>query len=112
MIKMEALDLQKSMPLIYEGCHLYLRQVARSLLRKKFEDDGTDAAQHPLFPDLQPRYPVQRPKGDEPEYIKLENLSRSDATYNIERLRAEAQSKLAHADALQSWLSNRYRHSA
>ena len=109
MIELDALELQTTNPRVYIGCHLQLRQIARSLLRKKFEDDGAEADQHPLFPDLQPRYPIQRPSGEESEYIKLENLSRPDAIYNIERLRAEARSKLEHADALQSWMMWRYR---
>jgi hypothetical protein len=110
MIELDAVELQISNPRVYIGCHLQLRQIARGQLRVRYEDDGDeDADQHPLFPGLQRRYPVQRPAGEEPEYIKLDCLSRPDAIYNIERLRCEARSKLQHADALQSWLVHRFR---
>jgi hypothetical protein len=107
MIELDAVALQQDNPRVYIGCHLQLRQIARGILRERYEDTG-DGDQHPLFPNLQRRYPVQRPTGDEPEYIKLENLSRPDALYNIERLRCEARSKLEHADALESWLKHRF----
>lgn len=45
----------------YFGCHLYLRQIARMLLRKRFEpDDPNEAQQHELWPDLQAHYPEAR----------------------------------------------------
>jgi hypothetical protein len=107
MVVLGATELRKTYPDVYIGCHLQVRQIARGQLRQRWENPETDDDEHPLFPGLQRRYPVQRPAGEEPEYIKLENLSRPDAIYNIERLRLEARSKLEHADALQSWLVHR-----
>ena len=60
-----------SLPLVYLGCHLELRQIARNLLRQHFEEPPPPAAeltQHELFPDLQRRYPSARSKASsEPE---------------------------------------------
>lgn len=100
-----------SKPLVYLGCHLELRQIARGLLRSWFEDADPDEHQHELWPDLQWRYPTARSSGgDEPEYVKLEEMSDNDIDYNVTRLRNEARSKLAHADALEAY--GRRRHAA
>lgn len=96
-------------PLVYIGCHLELRQIARGILRQQFEPENEDEhTEHPLFPGLQWRYPVRRadPK-DEPQYELLELLSDDDALYNIDRLRSEAEKKLKHADRLEAWRRNR-----
>jgi hypothetical protein len=92
-------------PLVHLGCHLELRQLARSILREWFEgeQEDHDSAQHELFPNLQRRYPVQRTRGDEPEYVRLEDMSIADLRFNVGRLRREAHAKLAHADALEAF---------
>jgi hypothetical protein len=98
-----------SLPLVYLGCHLELRQIARGLLRLHFEDiaDPSDdeQAQHEMFPHLQWRYPAERKKGAdaEPEYVRLEELSKADIAFNVKRLRREGRAKLAHADALEAF---------
>lgn len=96
-------------PLIWIGCHLELRQIARSLLRKRFEpeDDGKDGCDE-LFPDLQWRYPAARSANEpEPSYILREMMSDTDVGYNVARLRAEAAAKNQHADALEAWHKTR-----
>lgn len=99
---------RSSVRLVYLGCHLELRQIARSVLRMRFEDeDGRDddddpTRQHELFPELQWRYPTARSRDAEPEYVRLEFLTDGDIQFNVERLRREGRSKLAHADALEA----------
>lgn len=88
---------------------LALRQIARSLLRGKFEPEKQEEAeQHELFPKLQARYPAAHNKNaSEPVYVKLECLTDDDISWNVARLRAEAQSKQEHADALEAWAQDR-----
>jgi hypothetical protein len=93
----------KGYPLVYVGCHLQLRQIARGILREQFEPEDGQVVEHPLFPGLQWRYPIARAKDGEPQYVLLELLSNEDAIYNIDRLRSEAKEKLKHADALEAW---------
>ena len=105
---MAALDGDKrSPPLIYRAAHLQLRQLARGICRKKFEDDGKEAEQSDLFPNLQKRYPAAHVPDAEPEYVLLEHLTDKDVRFNVRRLRMEADSKLHHADALEAWWRNR-----
>ena len=100
--------------LVQLGCHLELRQIARSVLRTVFEPsaeaatqlvDGEAQRQHELFPDLQWRYPKARTAGknEEPVYVRLEELTPNDVAFNVSRLRSEALAKLAHADALERY---------
>jgi hypothetical protein len=92
--------------LVYTGCHLQLRQIAREFLRGKYEPDGEteDDAQHELWPDLQRRYPTAKTaRTPDPEYVLLEHLNDADVGYNLARLRSEAVAKLRHADALEAW---------
>lgn len=100
-----------SIPLVYLAAHLELRQIARGLLRQWFEEDEEDpeneSKQHELFPGLQRRYPVARNKGDEPEYVRLEEMTDEDGEYNMTRLRREAMAKLHHVDALAAYLRQR-----
>src|SRR5215467_432595 len=64
---------RSSVELVYQGCHLQLRQIARSLLRLHFENANDPAddesAQHELFPELQWRYPAAHSAGGEPQYV-------------------------------------------
>jgi hypothetical protein len=96
-----------SPPLVYLAAHLQLRQLARSICRRKFEDGDDDTEQHELFPNLQKRYPAAHSPDSEPEYVLLDHLSKDDVTFNVHRLRSEAQAKLRHADALEAWWQNR-----
>jgi hypothetical protein len=104
---MELIDSERRAPLlVHLGCNLQLRQIAREMLRGKYEPDGdSDAdAQHSLWPELQKRYPTAKSARDgDPEYVLLEHLTDADLAYNIARLRSEAQSKLRHATALEAW---------
>ena len=99
-----------SPPLVSLGCHLQLRQIARGLLRKRYEDDDEDSDQDDLFPELQARYPTARSRHlEEPEYILREKMSDEDINYNVHRLRQEAEAKLSHADALEAYGRTRKR---
>jgi len=104
---MQEIDPEKKSPeLAYRAAHLQLRQMARGLCRKQWEDDTEDSErdQHELFPDLQRRYPTARSSGwEEPEYILLEHLTKRDVDYNVVRLRREGATKLRRADALEAW---------
>ena len=99
---------QRVYPLVYKAAHLELRQIAREACRDKWETDA-DRDRHPMFPDLQWRYPVPREIGAEPVYVLLEHLTDSDVAYNVARLRADAAARLKHADALEEWGKGRPR---
>lgn len=104
-----ATRLQHEKPLIYIGCHLYLRQLARGICASTFEDQE-GLAQHDLFPALQRRYPVARAAGsEEPQYVKLELMTEADVEYNVSRLRMEANAKQKHADALEAWARDNFK---
>lgn len=92
---------------VYGAAHLELRQLARSILRHAADPAEEGAEQHELFPGLQRRYPSAE-SGEEPVYVKLEHLTEDDVRFNVARLRAEATTKLAHADALEAWWQNRH----
>lgn len=99
------LDPDRSSPLlVYAGCNLELRQIARGQLRGRFQPDDTEGEEHDLFPDLQRRYPTARSASKEdPEYVLLEHLEAVDIGFNVERLRAEGRAKLKHADSLEAY---------
>jgi hypothetical protein len=100
-----------SPPLAYLGCHLELRQIARQLLRKWFETEETDdeMVQHELFPGLQRRYPISKAdSGEEPVYVRLEDMTEADIAYNVARLEREGHAKLAHANALRAFGVERF----
>jgi hypothetical protein len=91
-------------PLVYIGCHLELRQLARKILRERFEpEEDADKVTHPLFPELQWRYPIDPPKTEEPQYVLLELLRKQDWRFNVNRLRGDAKRRLRHADKLEAW---------
>lgn len=94
---------QASPSLVYIAANLQLRQIARGMCRNRFEADEEQTDQHSLWPNLQTRYPAVHSKDSEPEYVLLEDLTKADVEYNVQRLRAEAEAKLAHADALEAW---------
>jgi hypothetical protein len=85
------------------GCHLALRQIARSMLRQRFQEEQ-DSDQGTLFPTsaLQQRYPSARNQaGAECEYVQLEAMSPADFVFIVARLRKEGKTKSRHADALE-----------
>jgi hypothetical protein len=101
-----------SIPLVFLGCHLQLRQIARGICRSLFEpeDEQQDTvARDTLFPELQWRYPEPHRKDEEPSYVLREEMSASVVSFNVERLRTEGMAKLRHADALAAWHRNRSR---
>jgi hypothetical protein len=105
-------DVERHHPLIYLGCHLELRQLARQQLAKRFEPDDDDkGARDELFPELQWRYPIapngDHSRSDEPQYILREMMSGTDVQYNVDRLRSEAAAKNKHANDLENWYRNR-----
>lgn len=81
---------------------LELRQMARSLCRKRTcIDDDSAAEQQTLFDgQLQRRYPATR-RGDE-VYVLREYMTLDERIANISRLENEGRAKLRHADALRS----------
>jgi len=107
-----------SVPAVLAGCHLALRQIARRLLRTRFEnasDDDEDAVgpeqsehedeaaepeQPDMFPQLQRRYPSSKQAG---EYVLREQMSDADISFNAARLRKEAGTKSKHADLLEQF---------
>ena len=94
----------KSPLLVRVACHLELRQLARGLLREVFERGESVDDSHPLFPELQWRYPQASRKGDaEPSYVLLDEMTPKDIGYNVDRLRMEGRAKLAHADRLEAF---------
>lgn len=108
---MVELDPSKIAPhLVYRAAHLQLRQIARGLCRRQYDDDaGEPSAQHTLFDGLQARYPIPRQEpDDDPEYLRLEALSEEQAMFNIERLRRGAAGLLQHADALEAWTRHKF----
>lgn len=96
-----------SPPLVALGCNLEIRQLARAILRERFEmppDDGEAEEQHELFPGLQKRYPLPKTSRDaEPIYARLEDLSRIDVIFNVNRLRRVGAAMLVHAEKLALW---------
>jgi hypothetical protein len=98
-----------SVPRVYQGCHLFLRQLARGVLARAFDPADKhkrkrDAkALADLF-KLQVRYPQAHTADlEDPVYVRKEDMTREDAEYNVGRLRSEGRTKLAHADALVAW---------
>src|SRR5712672_1121871 len=59
-----------SLPAVLAGCHLALRQIARGLLRKHFEepDDDDEESEMLPFPGLQQRYPSFKQGASDREY--------------------------------------------
>lgn len=89
------------------GCLLELRGIARGVLRNEFDPiESEEPRQHPLFPDLQDRYPTKRPGG--PKYVLLDHLSPEEAWYNVNRLRKEAEKKMGHADSLEEFIVDKF----
>lgn len=96
-----AQTIERSAPLIWMGCHLELRQIARQLLAKTVEDDERH---DDLFPQLQWRYPAAPSSdGEEGTYVRRTAMTAADIAYNVARLRTEAATKQRHADALEAW---------
>lgn len=111
---MEALDpYRKSIPQVYAGCHLHLRQIARATLARAYDPADKKRRDHDakaagdLFM-LQARYPVAHSADlAEPVYVRRDGMTEEDVKYNIQRLRSEGRAKLRHADALQAWWNER-----
>lgn len=87
--------------LVHYSSLLQLRQYAAVVCRKRVGPERVNTSmveQGTLFAGLQPRYPVKR-DGDE-VYVLREKLTYEERMENSRRMRAEGQSKIAHADAL------------
>jgi hypothetical protein len=96
-----------SPPLVYKGCHLQLRQIARQHLRGAFDAADEDNPQHELFTELQDRYPVKRKRGEEPRYVQRDAMTDEDIAFNVARFRNASKALMAHGDALEAWGRNR-----
>lgn len=96
------LDPDEGAPLLVRwACVMELRQLARSLCRRRIEEQEQQAetVDHDLFPvTLQDRYPARRQEGE--VYVLRAHLTAEEYDYNIARLRSEGEAKLKHADAL------------
>ena len=108
MIFLQAKTMQRSHPLVYLGCHLQLRQIARTVLRQHFEPSTEETIKERsmqyLFTELQQRYPAAKVNPqDEPRYIKLDLMSEEDIEFNVSRMRIAGKALLKHADALEAW---------
>jgi hypothetical protein len=90
----------KSPSLVAFGCSLAPRQMARSLLRKTYEEREEHSIQEDLFGGLQDRYPGTGNHKD--LYVPRMQLTRDDRYFNIHRLEREAAAKQRHADALRA----------
>jgi hypothetical protein len=89
-----------SVDLVYEGCHLHCRAIARNLLARFDVSRAEKVAleQGELFDDtLQWRYPAARDPGEEPEYVLIDQLSDDDYKINIERLLQFSEATGKHA---------------
>lgn len=86
----------------------HLKQMARGVLSGRYDTsaDNSEAYgdQGSLFSGhLQDRYPVPRKRGDDPEYVKLSALTKSEWEWNVRQLRKAGRARLSHADALEAW---------
>jgi hypothetical protein len=85
----------------------HLKHMARGYLRRN-DADSDDNPTHgqPELPgfsgQLQDRYPLPRPKGEEPAYKLRHHLTAEERAWNVKQLRKSAQSRLEHADALEA----------
>jgi hypothetical protein len=115
MAKLGATELQQGNPLVYLAAHLHLRQIARHVCRKQFDDDDADAldpAQQEMFPGLQSRYPTAHSGKQEPSYVMRDAMTAKDVTFNVKRLRHEGATKLGRARALEAWRHRRLNYAA
>lgn len=92
-------------PLEWVGCHLHVRQLARSYLRGRFapESKQNGDSENDLFPEtLQDRYPCRPRPESEPVYTLRSSLSEEDRWYNIDRLRKTAVALVKHSNAFEA----------
>jgi len=94
-------------PHIQWGCIEGYKGIARKLLVRRFDDGGEEnaayAGQGELFSGhLQERYPIPRPKGEEPQYKLRALLTAEERAWNVRQLRKSADARLLHADALEA----------
>lgn len=103
-------------PLVYAGCHLALRQIARGKLRRHDPIETAHdaiAGQGEIFPEtLQDRYPRKVPSDAEPIYALRDHLTANDVKFNVNRMRRAGNALLKHADALEAWHTDRPRSAA
>lgn len=89
----------------------HLKQIARGALGGRYDPDRGDASvayQADMFTGhLQPRYPLPRKRGLDPQYKPLDALSSDEADWNVALLRKSGTARLRHADALQAWNEGR-----
>lgn len=104
----------RSLPRVYQGCHLYLRILARAALARSFDPANKkkrarDASAIADLFKLQERYP-QAHTGDleDPVYLRREEMTWEDTKYNVDRLVSEGRSKIAHGDALKADWNDRH----
>jgi hypothetical protein len=95
----------------WQAALLEFRQIARSRLRKRFDDAPIqeDDGQLELLDDgtLQDRYPLPPKDGEDPQYKLLDLLSEDELQYNITRLTQTGRARITHAITLQGYLDRR-----
>ena len=94
-----------SPPLVGWAANLELRQLARGLLRKKFDPTHEENPQAEMFEGLQERYPTKR--NAEPTYVVLDELSDEEIEDNLVRMGREISAKQKHYDALEAYRFSR-----
>lgn len=85
----------------------HFKAMGRRALARRFDDEGEEnpayAAQGEMFSGhLQERYPLPRARGAEPQYKLRSMLTPDERRWNVKSLRHSAESRLAHADALEA----------
>lgn len=90
----------------------HLKHIARECLSGRFShgalaEKGANAQDDMFAELLQDRYPIEVPRGAEPQYKRLECLSEGEVRWNIAKLRRAGAALLKHADALQAWHDSR-----
>lgn len=96
----------------------HMKQMAMRLLAHTHDPiqriaDAVDEQTVDSFAELlQDRYPIQVPKGSEPQYRRREFLSGSDVAWNVARMRTAAGGLTRHSDALEAWHESRGRGNA
>lgn len=87
------------------AANLELRQLARGLLRNKYDPIAEDNPQTEMFEGLQERYPTKR--NGEPTYVLLDELEDDEIEENLARMAREITAKQKHYDALEAYRLSR-----
>jgi len=110
---LEQIAAEPMTPLVAYASLQYLKDVARTCLREKYEPGGelNKAIQGDMFTGLlqshYARSPNERIAG-EPSYDELADITRDTWSFNVKRERKVGSAHLQHADALEAWGRDRF----